>query len=105
MKQHMQKFGFFYILIVLFLLSLILQFWTQTIVITHEAITHGEMFMWTDFWPHFLQSVFENWQSEFLQLAVQALGMVMFAKYVFKKAKEDSERMERKIDELLDRKE
>lgn len=69
----MKRWGAVYILIALFLGSWAGQFFAQVREIRNEAQTHGEKFMWADFWPQFLASTFENWQSEFLQLFVQAV--------------------------------
>jgi hypothetical protein len=59
------------ILLVLFLLSLLGQFYFQYRHEVDEAIEHGQPaapVMSQDFWDSFLASVFENWQSEFLQI-------------------------------------
>lgn len=49
----------------------------QLIIERNEAEQHGETFSWGDFWPQFFSSTFENWQSEFLQLVWQAVGLAM----------------------------
>lgn len=43
----------------------------------------------------------ENWQSEFLQLVVQALLLIGAADVAFRRATEDQHRMERKLDAIL----
>lgn len=103
MKNHLKWYGFIYFLLVAWLGSAALQLINQADEVTQTAATHGEPFLWADFWPVFFAATFENWQSEFLQLLVQACGMVLFAKVVFRKAKEDSDRLEAKVDELRDR--
>ena len=50
---------------ILFLLSWGGQFLAQIVNERNEAQQHGESFSWADFWPQFLSSTFENWQSEF----------------------------------------
>lgn len=60
------------ILGVLFLISLVGQFYFQYRSEVDEAVQHGSeipALFSADFWNAFLSSVFENWQSEFLQLA------------------------------------
>jgi len=44
----------------------------------NEAEQHGQAFTWSDFFPQFFSSTFENWQSEFLQLVWQAAGLALF---------------------------
>lgn len=98
---HFRRFGFLYILLFLFLGSWIGQFYTQMEVVMLDAREHGDVFYWSEFWPQFFAATFENWQSEFLQLLVQALGMYVLAQAVFQKSEEDMRRIERKIDRLL----
>ncbi len=45
--------------------------------IGNEAQQNGQPFSMEEFWPRFFSATFENWQSEWLQLLVQAvlLGM------------------------------
>lgn len=45
---------------------------------------------------------FENLQSEWAQLLVQAVLVVGYAKAVFAKSTEDVERLEEKVDRLLE---
>jgi hypothetical protein len=60
-----------------FLFSWVGQLWTQAIVERNEARQHGGSFHWSEFWPQFFASTFENWQSEFLQLIWQAVGLAL----------------------------
>lgn len=104
--SHMKRWGAVYILVALFGGSWIGQAVSQ--------LAEG------DGWNLFLSSTLENWQSEFLQLAVQALLVVGAAGKLFTKGKEDAEQILReqadwgvailkdnemlkaKLDELLD---
>jgi hypothetical protein len=51
----------------------------------------------------FWASTFENWQSEALQLLLQGVGFLALKHHVFKADAEDQERMEGKIDVLIER--
>jgi low affinity Fe/Cu permease len=51
----------------------------------------------------FFASTFENWQSEWAQLFVQALLIQALGHVLYRKEMEDQERMEGKLDELLTR--
>ena len=85
----------------LFLLSWIGQFVFQLIEERNEASAHGQEFAWSEFFPAFFSSTFENWQSEFLQLVWQAAGLAMFYFWGSSQSKEGDERLEAKIDRLL----
>ena len=74
--SHLRRYGFFYILVVAFLTTWFGQLMAQWYEI--------QLLGWSWFWS----ATFENWQSEFLQLAVQALGMVMLKDYIFKVSEE-----------------
>jgi hypothetical protein len=52
----------------LFLGSWVGQFIAQVAQVSNEAREHGQSFSWREFWPEFLATTLENWQSEFLQL-------------------------------------
>lgn len=85
----------------LFLLSWIGQFIFQAIEVKNDAEAHGQSFAWGDFWPQFLASTFENWQSEFLQLIWQAAGLALFYYWGSSQSREGDDRLEVKIDMLL----
>jgi heme A synthase len=85
--NHMRRWGVVYLLAALFGGSWVGQLAAQ--------------FAEGDGWVLFLSNTFENWQSEFLQLAVQALAVVAGAKVMFRKSVEDQMRLEAKVDELL----
>lgn len=59
--KHLQRWGAVWILVVLFLGSWLGQYFTM--------MAESGPFTWSAFWA----ATFENWQSEFLQLAVQAV--------------------------------
>ena len=87
--NHLRWYGFLYFLGAIFVLSWIGQFVAM-------QMEKGP-FAWAEFWA----ATFENWQSEFLQLGIQALGMVVLSHLIFKKSTEEMDRIEKKIDLLL----
>jgi hypothetical protein len=64
------------------------------------AEQHGQEFVMDDFWPEFFSSTFENWQSEWLQLFVQALLLAGFTSYVFRKQNEEHYKTQIMLDDL-----
>ncbi len=88
---------------VLFLLSWTGQFISQAITVADEAEQHGQSFQWSDFWPQFFSSTFENWQSEFLQLIWQAVGLTFLFLWGSSQSRESDERIEAKLDALLEK--
>jgi hypothetical protein len=78
------------ILIVLFFGSWTGQFFNQMQVVKLDAAEHHQTFAMSDFWPHFWESTFENWQSEWLQLFTQGLIIAGFASYMFRKGEEET---------------
>jgi hypothetical protein len=97
-----KAYGFGIVTLILFLLSWTGQFLAQMVTERNDAQQHGESFQWADFWPQFLSSTFENWQSEFLQLVWQAIGLALLFLWGSSQSKESDERIEAKIDRLLE---
>lgn len=96
-----KTYGFAIVTGLLFLLSWAEQFVSQLIEVRNEASQHQEAFTWSDFWPQFFSSTFENWQSEFLQLVWQAVGLSFLLYWGSSQSKESDERIEEKLDALL----
>jgi hypothetical protein len=86
----------------LFLLSWSGQFFFQLLEVRADAEEHGRAFAWSDFLPQFLSATFENWQSEFLQLVWQAAGLALLLFWGSSQSKEQDERIEAKLDKLLE---
>lgn len=91
---HLRRWGAAYLLVVLFAASWLGQLLAQLPAIADPA-EHG----WAEFWA----ATFENWQSEFLQLTVQAVVVVALARRFFAVSVDDHDRLEGKVDELLRR--
>jgi hypothetical protein len=100
--NHLRRWGAVYVLLVLFMGSWLGQFFTQLLEFRNEQATHGQQFSWSDFFPAFFASTFENWQSEWLQLVFQAVLLLGAKHLIFKVDAEDMERLEGKIDRIQD---
>lgn len=89
-----------FILFAFFFLSWTGQFVNQLQETKQESAQHGQEFQMEEFWPKFWSSTFENWQSEWLQLATQALLIAALADYLFRKGNKDHYKTQLMIAEL-----
>jgi hypothetical protein len=97
---HFQQWGAAYLMFGLFLASWVGQFIAQLIEVGNEARQHGEEFMMSEFWPQFFKTTFENWQSEWLQLAFQAVILLGMKHVLFKADAADTEQMQLDLVEI-----
>lgn len=86
-----------------FLVSWSLQFYFQAAEYTADAEAHEQGVFWSEFLTRFFAATFENWQSEFLQLMWQAAGLALFYHWGSSQSREQSDRVEAKLDRLLRR--
>lgn len=96
----LRRWGALFILLAFFIFSWGGQFVTQMQVFKQEAETHGQEFSMSEYWPDFWASTFENWQSEWLQLATQALLISGLASYIFRTEQEEQYKTQIMIEEL-----
>lgn len=101
MGSHLRRWGAAYLLLLLFLGSWVGQFFTQLAHVADEQRARGQPFEWGSFLDDFWSATFENWQSEWLQLFVQAVVLLGMKHLIFKADAEDMERLEAKVDRLL----
>ena len=87
MTEHLRRWGACWILFALFVAS-----WAGQAIAQLHWLNESSANFWL--------STFENWQSEWLQLLVQAVVVVGCANAVFRKSTEDINRIERKVDDL-----
>ncbi|MEV4287364.1 hypothetical protein AB0K40_17810 [Nonomuraea bangladeshensis] len=90
MTRHLRRWGAVYILVLLFAGS-----WAGQAVAMQATIAEEG---WSEFWA----ASFENWQSEWLQLVFQAVLLLGAKHWLFRVEAEDLERIEAKLDQLLD---
>lgn len=76
------------------------QFVSQLAQVKQESEQHGQQFEMSEFWPEFWAATFENWQSEWLQLATQAILIAALADYIFRKGNQDHYRTQLMIEDL-----
>lgn len=98
--SHLQKWGAAYLMLALFLTSWLGQFIAQMIEFGNEAREHGQAFTMSEYWPAFLAATFENWQSEWLQLAFQAVVLLGMKHVMFKADAIDTEEIQLDLKEI-----
>jgi hypothetical protein len=66
-----------------------------------EQLAHGETIEVSGYVVKTLEATFENWQSEFLQLIWQVVGLALLLYVGSPQSKEGDERMEAKLDWIM----
>lgn len=104
-KKHgiLGKYSYAWLTLAFFLVSAALHWYFGWLDFSEEARTHGEQPEFAPFANQILREVFENWQSEFLQLLWQVVGLAYFLYLGSPSSKENDDRLEAKIDEILRR--
>jgi hypothetical protein len=100
MRRLLRDYSFAWVTGVLFLASLLAQLAFQVTELAQEAAQHGSAFEWHEFWPAFGKSVMENWQSEFLQLIWQVVGLKYLLYRGSSQSRESDEQMQASLEEL-----
>ena len=97
----MKRYAYAWITLAFFAISMALHGWLGWQDFQNEAIDHGQTPESGAFLIEWGREIFENWQSEFLQLLWQVVGLAYFLYVGSPSSKENDDRMEAKIDELL----
>ena len=97
----MRKYAYGWITLGFFLVSIVLHWWFGWQAFVQEAAEHGSEANFNDYLIVAGRDTFENWQSEFLQLMWQVVGLAYFLYVGSPSSKENDDRMEVKIDALL----
>lgn len=98
----LRKYAYAWITLAFFTVSIGLHWGFGWFAFVDEAQSHGEA---PELGPYLVEmgrDTFENWQSEFLQLLWQVVGLAYFLYVGSPSSKENDDRMEAKIDALLE---
>ena len=95
------KYSYAWLTLAFFLVSLGLHWWFGWKSFVEDAREHGQVAEFSPYLSEMLRDTFENWQSEFLQLLWQVVGLAYFLYIGSPSSKENDDRLEAKIDELL----
>ena len=99
----MRKYAYAWITLAFFLISFALHWYFGWKAFEAESRTHEEAAEIGSYLIEMGRDTFENWQSEFLQLLWQVVGLAYFLYVGSPSSKENDDRLEAKIDELLKR--
>lgn len=84
-----------------FIVSLALHWWFGWYAFLDESAEHGQSPEFSGYVIQMLRDTFENWQSEFLQLLWQVVGLAYFLYLGSPSSHEGGDRLEAKVDALL----
>ena len=98
----MKKYGYAWITLSFFLVSLVLHWVFGWSAFVEESREHAQVAEFSSYLNEMLRDTFENWQSEFLQLLWQVVGLAYFLYVGSPSSKENDDRVEAKIDALLE---
>lgn len=98
----LKRYAYAWITIAFFLISLILHWYFGWQAFQENAAEHGQSAQFSAFSVEALRDTFENWQSEFLQLLWQVVGLAYFLYVGSPASKENDDRAEAKLDAILE---
>jgi hypothetical protein len=96
-----KRYAYAWITLGFFLVSLILHWVFGWTTFVQDATEHGQQPQVGEYLEVMLRDTFENWQSEFLQLLWQVVGLAYFLYVGSPASKEGNDRLEAKVDALL----
>jgi len=97
----MRRYAYAWITLGFFLISFVLHWWLGWHAFVQDAADHGQAAQFDDYLIIAGRDTFENWQSEFLQLLWQVVGLAYFLYVGSPASKENDDRTEVKIDAVL----
>ncbi|HKX77110.1 MAG TPA: DUF6766 family protein [Novosphingobium sp.] len=106
-ESHAARYGIFgkyaygWLTLAFFLGSLVLHWYFGWRSYLADAQEHAQAPQIAEYLDEMLRDTFENWQSEFLQLLWQVVGLAYFLYLGSPSSKENDDRLEAKIDVLL----
>ena len=100
-KRIIKGYAYAWITLGFFLISLILHWGFGWYAFADEAAEHGQPAELGQYLVQMSRDTFENWQSEFLQLLWQVVGLAYFPYLGSPTSHENDDRLEAKVDALL----
>jgi hypothetical protein len=100
-KSSAEKYGYLWVTLALFLISLIGHWVFAWYAFVNEQRAHNEPIEAKEYLVEVSRDTLENWQSEFLQLIWQVAGLAFLLYVGSPQSKEGDERKEAKLDLIL----
>jgi hypothetical protein len=100
-KEILKGYAYAWITLGFFIVSLTLHWWFGWQAFINEAADHGQPPEFSVYVVQAMRDTFENWQSEFLQLLWQVVGLAYFLYLGSPSSHENDDRLEAKVDALL----
>jgi hypothetical protein len=97
----MRRYAYLWITLAFFLVSIGLHWYFGWNAYVNDAAQHGQSPELSEYLTEVSRDTFENWQSEFLQLIWQVVGLAFFLYAGSPSSKENDDRLEIKVDALL----
>jgi hypothetical protein len=101
MKGKIKYYGYFWVTLGLFIMSISLHWTFAWYSYIQEQIAHKQPIEFTDYFNQTFRDTMENWQSEFLQLIWQVAGLSILWYVGSAQSKEANDRLEEKVDLLI----
>ncbi|HRN86024.1 MAG TPA: hypothetical protein PKU78_05375 [Candidatus Dojkabacteria bacterium] len=100
--EFIKNYSLSIVLITLFIVSWVGQYYFQYRDEQSQAEMHNQEFTMSEFTDSFLTNTFENWQSEFLQLATMVILTSKLSHKGSPESKDSEEKTEKKLNMILD---
>jgi|ERR671923_1293364 hypothetical protein len=101
MRGKIKYYGYFWVTLGLFIMSISLHWIFAWYSYIQEQIAHKQPIELTDYFNQTFRDTMENWQSEFLQLIWQVAGLSILWYVGSAQSKEANDRLEEKVDLLI----
>ena len=98
----LKKYAYAWITLGFFTISILLHWIFGWFAFVEEQSSHGQAAELSPYLIEMGRDTFENWQSEFLQLLWQVVGLAYFLYVGSPSSKENDDRVEAKIDAILE---
>jgi hypothetical protein len=95
------KYGYAWVTLGFFLISIVGHWLFGWFAYVNEQQTHGQPIEVSQYAIQMTRDIFENWQSEFLQLLWQVGGLAILLHVGSPQSKEGTDRLEAKLDAIL----
>jgi hypothetical protein len=98
-----RKRGYLWVTLAFFVMSLAIYWAFAWFAYSEEQIAHNQAIELSGFFNQTMRGTMENWQSEFLQLMWQVGGLSFLLYVGSPQSKESEQRLEKKLDAILQR--